>query len=123
MIASFLTEDLHVWWGHAARHFLDHLVDEDIASNDQVGSRVAGTGTNASPHHRVFNPVTRSVRFEPAGRDVRRSGAQAGAPARGEGAHPLGRPDGYQQGYRRLVDHAAERLEALPGLEAAAHRQ
>ncbi len=122
--ASFLTKDLHVWWGHGARHFLDHLVDGDIASNNHGWQWVAGTGTDASPYYRVFNPVTQGVRFDPQGEYVRRWVPEL-AHLPGERAHtPWDDADGYQQGYpHRLVDHAAERLEALARLEAAGHRQ
>ena len=58
--ASFLTKDLHVWWPVGARHFLDLLIDGDVASNNHGWQWVAGTGTDASPYFRVFNPVTRS---------------------------------------------------------------
>src|SRR5690606_29139532 len=44
--ASFLTKDLHVWWPVGARHFLDHLVDGDLASNNHNWQWVAGTGTD-----------------------------------------------------------------------------
>src|SRR6478609_6923043 len=56
--ASFLTKDLHVWWPVGARHFLDHLLDGDLASNNHGWQWVAGTGTDAAPYFRVFNPVT-----------------------------------------------------------------
>ena len=55
--ASFLTKDLHAWWPAGARHFLDHLVDGDLASNNHGWQWVAGTGTDAAPYFRVFNPV------------------------------------------------------------------
>ncbi len=70
--ASFLTKDLHVWWPVGARHFLDHLVDGDIASNNHGWQWVAGTGTDASPYFRVFNPVTQGQKFDPDGDYVRR---------------------------------------------------
>ncbi|MGL5910598.1 MAG: cryptochrome/photolyase family protein, partial [Phycicoccus sp.] len=70
--ASFLTKDLHVWWPVGARHFLDHLVDGDLASNNHGWQWVAGTGTDASPYFRVFNPVTQGERFDPDGEYVRR---------------------------------------------------
>ena len=56
--ASFLTKDLHVWWPVGARHFLDRLVDGDLASNNHGWQWVAGTGADAAPYFRVFNPVT-----------------------------------------------------------------
>ena len=70
--ASFLCKDLHVWWPEGARHFLDHLVDGDVASNNHGWQWVAGTGTDASPYFRVFNPVTQGKKFDPDGDYVRR---------------------------------------------------
>ena len=61
-----------MWWGAGARHFLEHLVDGDIASNNHGWQWVAGTGTDASPYFRVFNPVTQGLRFDPDGDYVRR---------------------------------------------------
>ncbi len=70
--ASFLCKDLHVWWPAGARHFLDRLVDGDVASNNHGWQWVAGTGTDASPYFRVFNPVTQGKKFDPDGDYVRR---------------------------------------------------
>jgi deoxyribodipyrimidine photo-lyase len=70
--ASFLCKDLHVWWPAGARHFLDRLVDGDLASNNHGWQWVAGTGTDASPYFRVFNPVTQGKKFDPDGDYVRR---------------------------------------------------
>ena len=117
--ASFLTKDLHVWWPVGARHFLDHLIDGDIASNNHGWQWVAGTGTDASPYFRVFNPVTQGQRYDPDGDYVRRyvpelahlSGAAVHEPWKADG--------GYEHGYpERIVDHAEERLEALRRYEA-----
>ena len=116
---SFLTKDLHVWWPVGARHFLEHLVDGDIASNNHGWQWVAGTGTDASPYFRVFNPVTQGLRFDPDGAYVRRWVPEL-AHLPGAAAHePWDHPEGYAHGYpERIVDHAAERLEALSRLEA-----
>ena len=111
--ASFLTKDLHVWWRHGAKHFMEHLVDGDLASNQHGWQWVAGTGTDASPYFRVFNPVTQGLRFDPDGAYVRRwvpelrelPGKTIHQPWDCE--HP---PEGYPS---RVVDHAAERQESL----------
>lgn len=118
--ASFLTKDLHVWWPVGARHFLDHLVDGDIASNNHGWQWVAGTGTDAAPYFRVFNPVTQGLRFDPDGEYVRRWVPEL-AHLRGQAAHePWKQPDGYAHGYPEpVVDHAEERHEALDRYERA----
>jgi deoxyribodipyrimidine photo-lyase len=69
--ASFLTKDLALDWRRGARHFLDWLVDGDIASNNLNWQWVAGTGTDANPH-RIFNPTVQGRRFDPEGVYVRR---------------------------------------------------
>ena len=117
--ASFLTKDLHVWWPVGARHFLDHLVDGDIASNNHGWQWVAGTGTDASPYFRVFHPVTQGRRFDPDGDYVRRWVPEL-AHVPGAAVHePWDVADGLDRGYpERIVDHAEERLEALARLAA-----
>ncbi len=117
--ASFLTKDLHVWWPVGARHFLEHLIDGDVASNNHGWQWVAGTGTDASPYFRVFNPVTQGARFDPEGDYVRRWVPEL-AHLPGAAAHePWDHDDGYAHGYpRRIVDHAQERVEALDRLAA-----
>jgi deoxyribodipyrimidine photo-lyase len=71
IVASFLTKDLYVDWREGARHFLDLLVDGDIANNNLNWQWVAGTGTDTNPH-RVFNPTVQGKRFDPDGEYVRR---------------------------------------------------
>jgi deoxyribodipyrimidine photo-lyase len=118
--ASFLSKDLHVWWPVGARHFLDHLLDGDIASNNHGWQWVAGTGTDASPYFRVFNPVGQGLRFDPDGAYVRRWVPEL-AHLSGSAAHePWKQPAGYAHGYpERIVDHAEERREALDRYERA----
>nr|WP_202628002.1 deoxyribodipyrimidine photo-lyase [Cellulomonas sp. APG4] len=118
--ASFLVKDLHVWWGHGARHFLDHLADGDLASNSHGWQWVAGTGTDAAPYFRVFNPVAQGERFDPDGAYVRRWVPELRHLA-GKAAHqPWRAADGYAHGYpERVVDHGAERAEALRRYETA----
>ena len=72
IVASFLVKDLHLDWWRGARHFLQHLVDGDLASNNHGWQWVAGTGTDASPYYRVFNPTRQGKQFDPDGDYVRR---------------------------------------------------
>jgi deoxyribodipyrimidine photo-lyase len=108
--ASFLVKDLHLPWWRGARHFLRHLVDGDLASNQHGWQWTAGTGTDASPYFRIFNPTTQGVRFDPSGDYVRRYVPELrGIP--GKAVHdPADRPPGYPE---PIVDHAAERAESL----------
>ena len=118
--ASFLTKDLHVWWPVGARHFLDLLIDGDVASNNHGWQWVAGTGTDASPYFRVFNPVTQGLKFDPQGDYVRRWVPEL-EHLPGKAAHEPWKSDvGYEKDYPlRIVDHADERREALERYQAA----
>ena len=71
LVASFLTKTLYVDWRVGARHFLDLLVDGDVANNQLNWQWVAGTGTDTRPN-RVLNPLAQARRFDPDGAYVRR---------------------------------------------------
>ncbi|CAM5548610.1 hypothetical protein STENM327S_04036 [Streptomyces tendae] len=71
LVASFLTKALYVDWRVGARHFLELLVDGDVANNQLNWQSAAGTGTDTRPH-RVLNPLTQARRFDPDGAYVRR---------------------------------------------------
>ncbi|HSI26828.1 MAG TPA: deoxyribodipyrimidine photo-lyase [Aeromicrobium sp.] len=112
--ASFLVKDLHVWWTLGARHFMDHLADGDVASNSHGWQWVAGTGTDASPYFRIFNPVAQGLRFDPSGDYVRRWIPELRHLAGAAAHEPWHADDGYREGYpARMVDHDEERRESL----------
>ncbi|MFF9771497.1 cryptochrome/photolyase family protein [Streptomyces sp. NPDC014636] len=71
LTASFLAKTLYVDWRIGARHFLELLVDGDLANNQLNWQWVAGTGTDTRPN-RVLNPVTQGKRHDPDGGYVRR---------------------------------------------------
>tara|TARA_B100001142_G_scaffold309307_1_gene341684 strand:+ start:9708 stop:11060 length:1353 start_codon:yes stop_codon:yes gene_type:complete len=71
VVASFLTKDLHIDWRHGAGHFMNYLVDGDIASNQLNWQWVAGTGTDSNPN-RIFNPTRQSEKFDKDGNYIRR---------------------------------------------------
>jgi deoxyribodipyrimidine photo-lyase len=71
IVASFLVKDLHVPWQWGAAFFMRHLVDGDIASNNHGWQWTAGTGTDAAPYFRVFNPFGQSEKFDPDGTYLR----------------------------------------------------
>lgn len=119
LVASFYVKDLHQRWQPGARFFLQHLVDGDLASNNHGWQWVAGSGTDASPYFRVFNPVTQGKRFDPRGDYVRRWVPELRG-VEGPAVHePWALPGGPPEGYPpRVVDHAAERRVALDRYQA-----
>lgn len=72
VVASFLVKDLLIDWRKGERFFRRMLLDGDVAQNVGNWQWVAGTGTDAAPYFRVFNPVTQSRRFDPDGTYIRR---------------------------------------------------
>jgi deoxyribodipyrimidine photo-lyase len=70
--ASFLTKHLLIDWREGERWFWDTLVDADPASNPANWQWVAGSGADAAPYFRIFNPVLQGEKFDPAGTYVRR---------------------------------------------------
>ena len=119
IVASFLVKDLHVPWQRGAAHFMALLRDGDIASNAHGWQWTAGCGTDASPYYRVFNPVTQGLKFDPDGDYVRAYIPELRHIA-GKSVHePWALLDGYAHGYpERILDHAAERDEALARFSA-----
>ncbi|MGI9510597.1 MAG: cryptochrome/photolyase family protein [Geminicoccaceae bacterium] len=70
--ASFLIKDLLIPWQDGEAWFWDTLVDADLASNSASWQWVAGSGADAAPYFRVFNPVLQGKKFDPRGDYVRR---------------------------------------------------
>ena len=120
IVASFLVKDLHIEWQHGARHFMRHLVDADLASNQHGWQWTAGTGTDAAPYFRVFNPITQGLKFDPDGDYVRRWVPELRC-VDGKAVHePWELGDDMPSDYpERIVDHAAERKVALDRYNAA----
>ena len=69
--ASFLTKHLLMDWRAGADWFLDALVDADRANNSAGWQWVAGSGADAAPYHRIFNPIVQSRRFDESGNYLR----------------------------------------------------
>jgi deoxyribodipyrimidine photo-lyase len=70
--ASVLVKDLLIDWRRGEAEFMRRLVDGDPANNNGGWQWTAGTGTDAAPYFRVFNPVLQAKRFDPTGAYVRR---------------------------------------------------
>ncbi|MCL7745161.1 DNA photolyase family protein [Guyparkeria hydrothermalis] len=71
IVASFLTKNCLVDWRHGADWFMDTLVDADLPSNTAGWQWVAGSGADAAPYFRIFNPVLQGEKFDPEGSFIR----------------------------------------------------
>ena len=113
IVASFLVKDLHVWWRHGARHFMEWLADGDLASNQHNWQWVAGSGTDAAPYFRIFNPTSQGKKFDPDGTYVRRWVPELkDVPTKV--IHEPQDVEGYPD---PIVDHKEERAESLRRFE------
>ena len=111
---SFLVKDLHVPWEDGARWFMTHLRDGDVASNQLNWQWVAGCGNDPAPFYRVFNPTTQAEKFDPDGTYIRRYVPELAEVPREHVHEPWLAAGGPPPGYPApIVDHKAERLEAL----------
>jgi deoxyribodipyrimidine photo-lyase len=118
VVASFLVKDLHLEWQLGERFFAEHLVDYDVASNAHGRQWTAGTGTDASPYYRVFNPIEQGRRFDEDGTYIRKYVPELAHLSAAEIHEPWLYLDGYSHNYpERIVDHALERLESLARLQ------
>jgi len=72
IVASFLVKNLLIHWRRGAQWFWDCLVDADLANNSASWQWVAGSGADAAPYFRIFNPVTQGMKFDPQGVYVRK---------------------------------------------------
>jgi deoxyribodipyrimidine photo-lyase len=70
--ASYLVKDLLINWQWGERWFMDTLIDADPAANNGGWQWVAGTGTDAAPYFRIFNPVLQARKFDPYGDYIRK---------------------------------------------------
>ncbi|TXH68387.1 MAG: deoxyribodipyrimidine photo-lyase [Lysobacteraceae bacterium] len=67
IVGSYLCKHMRYHWREGARWFWDTLVDADLANNTLGWQWIAGTGADAAPYFRVFNPVTQAEKFDPSG--------------------------------------------------------
>jgi len=117
VVASFLLKDLHIEWQRGANYFFEWLLDGDLASNSHGWQWTAGCGTDASPYYRVFNPLGQGAKFDPNGDYVRKYIPELAHIPGVEVHEPWKVLGGLDHGYPEpIVDHAAERIEALDRL-------
>ena len=125
--ASFLIKHLLIDWRRGEDWFWDTLLDADLANNAASWQWVAGSGADASPYFRIFNPVTQGQRYDANGAYVRRwlpelaKLPDAFIHAPWEAPAPVLREAGVTLGETYpapMVDHAAARAQALDAYAA-----
>jgi deoxyribodipyrimidine photo-lyase len=121
IVGSFLVKNLLLHWHHGERWFWDTLVDADLANNSASWQWVAGSGADAAPYFRIFNPVTQGLKFDPDGDYVRRFVPELAALA-GKAIHePWRAPRQIRAALdypEPLVDLKASRARALTGFRS-----
>ena len=127
VVASFLTKDLHVHWREGVAWFEHELADADLASNNGGWQWAAGSGTDAAPYFRIFNPVLQSKKFDPKGDYIARFLPELARVPREKIHEPwtLTLQEQREAGCRigadypnRIVEHDREREVALRMLQA-----
>jgi deoxyribodipyrimidine photo-lyase len=114
--ASFLTKHLLISWTEGAKWFWDTLVDADIASNSASWQWVAGTGADAAPYFRIFNPVLQGEKFDPCGNYVRRWIPELASVPLELLHHPWDLPHSVKYP-APMIDHGFARARALQALK------
>lgn len=119
IVAMFLTKDLLINWQQGERYFMKQLVDGDKAANNGGWQWSAGTGTDAAPYFRIFNPVSQGEKFDPDGDFVRQWIPELktlpNAVIHQPWKYPLFAKTGYA---KRIVDHHEQREKCLAMFKA-----
>ena len=71
IVGSFLVKNLLVDWRRGEEWFWDNLFDADMANNSAGWQWVGGSGADAAPYFRIFNPITQGKKFDPEGEYTR----------------------------------------------------
>lgn len=117
IVASFLTKNLLIPWQEGESWFRDTLVDADLASNTMGWQWVAGSGADAAPYFRIFNPLLQSEKFDPAGDYIRQWIPELRGVS-GKAIHQPWSSDQKTDYPAAMVDLKASRLRALDSFKA-----
>ena len=120
IVAMFLTKDLLISWQRGERYFMRQLVDGDLAANNGGWQWSAGTGTDAAPYFRIFNPVTQGEKFDPDGAFVRQWVPELATVAKDHIHAPweAGLLSGARNYPPPIVNHAVQRERCLAMFKA-----
>ncbi|KTD62486.1 cryptochrome/photolyase family protein [Legionella shakespearei] len=114
IVASFLTKHLMIDWRRGAAWFWDTLLDADLANNSASWQWVAGSGADAAPYYRIFNPTVQGEKFDPQGEYIKRWVPELASATKQWIHQPWNAPKGTFADYPApIVDHATARQVAL----------
>jgi deoxyribodipyrimidine photo-lyase len=122
IVASFLTKDLLVDWRIGERHFMNELLDGDLAPNNGGWQWAASTGCDPQPYFRVFNPVLQSRKFDPEGKYIREFVPELKQLDNDTVHEPWTHPSPPPNYPARIVDHAVQKEKALRLFRAEGRR-
>ncbi len=111
--AAFLTKHLLIDWRRGEKWFMQHLLDGDPAANNGGWQWSAGTGTDAAPYFRIFNPALQGKRFDPEGHYVSRFVPEL------QGT----KPSEIHEPRSPIVSHIHARVRAIAAFKAARDRR
>lgn len=117
--ASFLTKDLLIDWREGEQWFMQRLIDGDLASNNGGWQWTSGTGTDAAPYFRIFNPILQSKKFDPQGEYIRRWVPELSHVSSDDIHTPRENPDLKLDYPPPIIDHSVGRERALAAYQAA----
>lgn len=124
IVASFLIKDLLIDWRLGAAWFFDTLLDADLANNSASWQWVAGSGADAAPYFRIFNPVLQGEKFDPEGLYTRHWVPEI-KPLSSQWIHQPWSAPAHEQALlranhypERIVDHNLARNQALAAYQA-----
>ena len=113
IVGSFLVKDLFIHWAEGARWFWDTLVDADLANNTLGWQWIAGSGPDAAPYFRIFNPVLQGKKFDPEGVYIRRWIPELAQLPKKWIHCPWEAPEDAPNYPKPIVDHSEARKKAL----------
>lgn len=119
IVGSFLVKHLLIHWIEGARWFWDTLLDADLANNTLGWQWIAGSGPDAAPYFRIFNPILQAKKFDPEGVYIQKWVPELRGLSKKEVHFPW---DHYTEikGYPNpIVDHAEARKKALAAYQSS----
>lgn len=112
IVASFLVKDLLIDWRWGEQHFMQYLLDGDLAPNNGGWQWAASTGCDPQPYFRIFNPWLQSKKFDPEGDYIKKYVPEL----RNASAKDIYEPYADRSRWKYpepIVDHSTQRGKAL----------